>query len=317
MMITKIALPRRTFLRGLGAAFALPMLDAMVPALSAAQRSAANPVRRLGFIYVPERRGDERQPQLLDAERDRHELRALADSRAAGAVSGSIDDRQRSRPEAGGIARGRKRRAHAGVRIVAEWHPSEEDGRRGPQAGNDGRSDRGRAVRKGHRAAVDGDDLVGDRSRPRRPMRSRLQLRLHEHGVVAVAHDSPAGREQSQCRVRAAVRRGRDAGRASRPDEEEAEPSRSRQPGSRRACSNRSAPAIGRVLPNISTPCARWSGAFRPRKNRTRTRRCPCRIVRSAFRRGTTIISSCCTTSSGWRIRAISPASSVSCMDAS
>jgi hypothetical protein len=53
MIITKIALPRRTFLRGLGAAFALPMLDAMVPALSAAQRSAAKPVRRLGFIYVP------------------------------------------------------------------------------------------------------------------------------------------------------------------------------------------------------------------------------------------------------------------------
>ena len=41
MMITKIALPRRTFLRGLGAAFALPMLDAMVPAFSATVKSAA------------------------------------------------------------------------------------------------------------------------------------------------------------------------------------------------------------------------------------------------------------------------------------
>jgi len=46
--ITKRALPRRTFLRGMGAAVALPMLDAMAPALSAA--SPAPP--RLGFIYV-------------------------------------------------------------------------------------------------------------------------------------------------------------------------------------------------------------------------------------------------------------------------
>ena len=35
MFITKKALPRRTFLRGMGATLALPMLDAMVPALSA------------------------------------------------------------------------------------------------------------------------------------------------------------------------------------------------------------------------------------------------------------------------------------------
>ena len=32
MIVTKMALPRRTFLRGVGAALALPMLDAMVPA---------------------------------------------------------------------------------------------------------------------------------------------------------------------------------------------------------------------------------------------------------------------------------------------
>ena len=53
MIVTKMALPRRTFLRGLGATLALPLLDAMVPALSAISRTAANPVRRLGFIYVP------------------------------------------------------------------------------------------------------------------------------------------------------------------------------------------------------------------------------------------------------------------------
>jgi hypothetical protein len=53
MIITKLYLPRRTFLRGLGATLALPLLDAMVPALSAAARTVANPVRRLGFIYIP------------------------------------------------------------------------------------------------------------------------------------------------------------------------------------------------------------------------------------------------------------------------
>ena len=49
MFITKKALPRRTFLRGLGATVALPFLDAMVPSLSA----AAKPAPRLGFFYVP------------------------------------------------------------------------------------------------------------------------------------------------------------------------------------------------------------------------------------------------------------------------
>ena len=53
MTITKMSLPRRTFLRGMGAAVALPLLDAMVPALSALQTTAAKPVRRLGFVYIP------------------------------------------------------------------------------------------------------------------------------------------------------------------------------------------------------------------------------------------------------------------------
>src|SRR5262245_49165162 len=48
MINTKMALPRRTFLRGMGAALALPYLDAMVPALSAAPA----PTMRLGFFYV-------------------------------------------------------------------------------------------------------------------------------------------------------------------------------------------------------------------------------------------------------------------------
>jgi len=52
MIITKRHLPRRTILRGAGAALALPLLDAMVPAFSPLRLSAAAPVRRFGAIYV-------------------------------------------------------------------------------------------------------------------------------------------------------------------------------------------------------------------------------------------------------------------------
>jgi hypothetical protein len=53
MIITKKALPRRTFLRGIGTTLALPLLDAMVPSMTAMADTPANPVRRLGFVYVP------------------------------------------------------------------------------------------------------------------------------------------------------------------------------------------------------------------------------------------------------------------------
>src|SRR4051795_5383920 len=53
MIITKKALPRRTFLRGMGATVALPLLDAMIPSMTAFARAAAAPVRRLGFVYMP------------------------------------------------------------------------------------------------------------------------------------------------------------------------------------------------------------------------------------------------------------------------
>ena len=53
MMITKKVLSRRTVLRSLGAAIPLPFLDAMVPALTALQRTAAQPRLRFGAVYVP------------------------------------------------------------------------------------------------------------------------------------------------------------------------------------------------------------------------------------------------------------------------
>ncbi|MDX1978703.1 MAG: DUF1552 domain-containing protein [Bryobacteraceae bacterium] len=53
MIVTQKHLPRRTLLRGAGTALALPLLDAMVPAMRAERNTAAAPVRRLGFIIYP------------------------------------------------------------------------------------------------------------------------------------------------------------------------------------------------------------------------------------------------------------------------
>src|SRR5262245_51231471 len=52
MFITKKSLPRRTVLRGMGTTLALPMLDAMVPALSA-KSTVRGAVRRLSSVYIP------------------------------------------------------------------------------------------------------------------------------------------------------------------------------------------------------------------------------------------------------------------------
>jgi hypothetical protein len=53
MIILKKSLPRRAVLRGIGATVALPLLDAMVPAFTAEARTAANPGRRFGAVYIP------------------------------------------------------------------------------------------------------------------------------------------------------------------------------------------------------------------------------------------------------------------------
>ena len=53
MIISKMTLPRRTVLRGLGATIALPFLDAMAPALTALTKTEAAAVPRLGFMYAP------------------------------------------------------------------------------------------------------------------------------------------------------------------------------------------------------------------------------------------------------------------------
>lgn len=53
MFITKTHLSRRTLLRGMGTAIALPLLDAMIPAGTALAQTAAAPRAKLGFFYFP------------------------------------------------------------------------------------------------------------------------------------------------------------------------------------------------------------------------------------------------------------------------
>ncbi|MEM6980981.1 MAG: DUF1552 domain-containing protein, partial [Planctomycetota bacterium] len=53
--VAKTSLPRRTLLRGVGASIGLPLLDAMIPSLTAAEATpaAATALRRIGYVYVP------------------------------------------------------------------------------------------------------------------------------------------------------------------------------------------------------------------------------------------------------------------------
>jgi Protein of unknown function (DUF1552) len=53
MFVTKKHLPRRMFLKGVGVSLALPLLDSMIPARTLLAQTAARPLPRLGFVYVP------------------------------------------------------------------------------------------------------------------------------------------------------------------------------------------------------------------------------------------------------------------------
>ena len=233
MIITKMALPRRTFLRGMGAAFALPLLDAMVPAFSAALKSAARPVTRMGFVYVPNgvAMNDALNywtPKGTGAEFEFSPILApLAPYRDRLTIVSGLAQKQ---GESLGDGNGEHTRACA--TWLAGVHPKKTEG---ADIRLTTTADQIAAAQLGKDTVLPSMeiDCIRNRSRARRPVRGRIQLRLHEHGVVAVADDPASGREQPERRVRSAVRRRRHAGRASRPHEEAAQPSRSRQRRSR------------------------------------------------------------------------------------
>ena len=136
MIITKKAIPRRTFLKGAQAALALPLLDAMIPAATAWAQTPAKPVPRLGFVFIPmgcdharwtppgQDKLDELSPILAPLEpvkdqRDRHHQHAAAEC-----LSGHARHVQRGVPERG------LRQAHRELGLFS---------------GHDGRPDRGQA----------------------------------------------------------------------------------------------------------------------------------------------------------------------------
>ena len=148
MFITRLSLPRRTFLQGMGVTLALPLLDAMVPAMTAQSRTAAAPVRRFGAVYVPH---GAILNQWTPAAAG-HGLRVHADPEAARALPRSPVRRQRpGRPQGSGGGRPRH-----GAGDVADRHLAQED--RG----------RGRPQRDHHRP----DDRQGRSARTRRSRRS-------------------------------------------------------------------------------------------------------------------------------------------------
>ena len=81
MIITKKSLPRRTFLKTVGATMALPLLDAMIPAATALERTPAKAVRRLGFVFMP--MGCDQSRWTPGSEGSLDELSPILDSLAA------------------------------------------------------------------------------------------------------------------------------------------------------------------------------------------------------------------------------------------
>ena len=193
---TSKSLPRRTVLRGMGAALALPMLDAMVPAFGPGARAAGQPVHRFQAFYVP----NGMAMQDLAAEDRRARLRADADPRAAGSVP-------RADARAVGPQLELELHPRRGVGFVPDRHRARRQDRGGdPRRRVDGPA-AGAALRAGDAAGVAG---AGDgRAGQRRRVHRHPQLRLHPHDRLAQRHPAAADGAQPARRVRAPVRRQR------------------------------------------------------------------------------------------------------------
>ena len=181
MIITKTALPRRTFLRGMGATLALPLLDAMVPAMSAMSQTAARPVHRPWLSLFAERRGDESHGyQPLESRSARGaSFRILADSAPARALPGPAGRGQRAQPRAGGVDGRRPRRSHARHRDLAErGAPEVHSG--WPTCAWGVTVDQVAAAALGQDTVLPSLELSVDRNFLMRQLRQWLQLRLHE-----------------------------------------------------------------------------------------------------------------------------------------
>ena len=76
--ITKKSISRRTLLKGVGASFALPLLDAMIPAATAEAKTAVNRLQRLGYVFMP--MGCDQSRWTPRSEHDLDQLSPILDS---------------------------------------------------------------------------------------------------------------------------------------------------------------------------------------------------------------------------------------------
>ena len=191
--VTRRHIPRRSFLRGAGAAIALPFLDAMVPAFARAA-DTRTPVR-MAFLYVPN--GIVMKDWTPAMEGSNFEFPRILKARRTVSRRSAGADRPGSSP-GGGNGRG----SCTGGRYVPDGSLSEEDDQRRCRSRHFGRPGR-RAGDRGENAfAV---SRTGVRSiAHRRQLRLRVQLRLHQQHVVERALHSESTRDKSASGFRTA-----------------------------------------------------------------------------------------------------------------
>ena len=247
MVITKMQLPRRTVLRGLGVSMALPLLDSMVPALTALSKTAAAPVRRFGVFYIPN--GMSMPYWSPKAEGPLTELpptlRSLAGFEDRVLMCGGLDDEAANLVKGGGD---HARSAGTFLTCIPFKITAGADVYARRLGGPDGGS---RAV-EGNAARLAG---AGHRvERVARVVRRRSQLRLYQYRRVAHADHAAAHRERPARRVRAAVRyersttRGAAGAAAPRPDNPRPGWRRARRPG---ACARQWRPGEAGRVPGV------------------------------------------------------------------
>src|SRR5215813_3184253 len=181
MLITKKALPRRTFLRGVGAVVGLPLLEAMVPALTATAKTAAAPKMRFSAVYIPH-----------GAIMDQYTPKAIGRGFEFTPILKSLEPFRDSLMVISNLDRPGNDDSHATA--SAAWLSG--------------------AIAK----KTEGQDFYrgsdGRLHRLRGRLQSRVCLRVHEHVVVGQPDVSGSDGDQPPRGVRAAVRTSRNQGTA-------------------------------------------------------------------------------------------------------
>ena len=201
MFITKMSLPRRTFLRGMGVTVALPLLEAMVPALDgdrARPRRTRYAASAPSMCRTARSSINGRRRAMAPASTFTPILKPLEAFRDHVCVVSGLDGPKD--PAAGG-------HATAPAMWLTGASPKKTEG---VDVRNETTIDQiiAKADRSGHAVSV---ARAGDRRlhRLHRRLRRRVQLHLHEHHRVGRADGAAADGNQPARRVRAAVRRHR------------------------------------------------------------------------------------------------------------